>query len=777
MIKFKSKAENLSQLEGNLKNAKVLPQVSFTVSDWEKKEEIIKLIQNKSWSNKKMIVRSSAFDEDTSKYSMAGKYESILGVEFHNLSDAITKVIKSFDKNNKNNGIFVQPLLSDVELSGVAFSKNPNNGGDYTVINYDKFTGKTNSVTSGKKSNLETIYYFNDNKKIKNKEIQKIISLLKELKKKFNEDSLDIEFAIEKKKKQLFLLQVRKLNIKPELNLNNSKIIKKEIEKGVEKFKKISINHPYLYGKKTIFGLMPDWNPAEIIGTKPKPLSLSLYKELITDNIWAYQRDNYGYKNLRSFPLLINFCGMPYIDVRVSFNSFIPASISGNLANKLVNFYVNQLTNKPELHDKVEFDILFSCYTLDIRKRSEKLLENGFTKNEINTLINELRLLTNNILYSNKVLWKDDIRKIENLINRKNKIIDSNLDTISKIYWLIEDCKRYGTLPFAGLARASFIATQLLQSLVNSKILSQEDLNNFLESLHTVNSEILEDLKNLNEKKFLKKYGHLRPGTYDILQPRYDEDPKRYFSKEKEKLENIKVEKKFSLSISQMKEIRKVLKYHKIDADVVEFFDFIKQVIEGREYAKFIFTSSLSDTLQFIENFCKEEFKIYKNDAAFLNIKTLLELYSSSTISKDQILSQIKSSKYTYSITKQISLPPLITREEDFWWHKLKSSEPNFITSGIAEGEIILLLGNKEKNLKGKILFIESADPGYDWIFSHKISGFVTMYGGVNSHMAIRASELGIPAIIGAGENLFKSWSKNKKIEINCTNKKVSILK
>ena len=193
-------------------------------------------------------------------------------------------------------------------------------------------------------------------------------------------------------------------------------------------------------------------------------------------------------------------------------------------------------------------------------------------------------------------------------------------------------------MPFAGLARASFIATQLLQSLVNSKILSQDDLNNFLESLHTVNSEILEDLKNLNEKKFLKKYGHLRPGTYDILQPRYDEDPKRYFSKEKEKLENMKAEKKFSLSISQMKEIRKVLKYHKIDADVVEFFDFIKQVIEGREYAKFIFTSSLSDTLQLIENFCKEEFKIYKNDAAFLNIKTLLELYSSSTISKDQIL-------------------------------------------------------------------------------------------------------------------------------------------
>ena len=30
---------------------------------------------------------------------------------------------------------------------------------------------------------------------------------------------------------------------------------------------------------------MPDWNPAEIIGIKPKPLALSLYQELITNEI------------------------------------------------------------------------------------------------------------------------------------------------------------------------------------------------------------------------------------------------------------------------------------------------------------------------------------------------------------------------------------------------------------------------------------------------------------------------------------------------------------
>ena len=47
---------------------------------------------------------------------------------------------------------------------------------------------------------------------------------------------------------------------------------------------------------------MPDWNPAEMIGIRPRPLALSLYQNLITDSTWAYQRDNYGYRNVRGFP-------------------------------------------------------------------------------------------------------------------------------------------------------------------------------------------------------------------------------------------------------------------------------------------------------------------------------------------------------------------------------------------------------------------------------------------------------------------------------------------
>ena len=45
---------------------------------------------------------------------------------------------------------------------------------------------------------------------------------------------------------------------------------------------------------------------------------------------------------------------------------------------------------------------------------------------------------------------------------------------------------------------------------------------------------------------------------------------------------------------------------------------------------------------------------------------------------------------------------------------------------------------------------------------SYPIAGFITAWGGANSHMAIRAGEQQIPAIIGAGELLYQQWSSSK---------------
>jgi len=78
--------------------------------------------------------------------------------------------------------------------------------------------------------------------------------------------------------------------------------------------------------------------------------------------------------------------------------------------------------------------------------------------------------------------------------------------------------------------------------------------------------------------------------------------------------------------------------------------------------------------------------------------------------------------------------------------------------------------------LRGRIVMLPSADPGFDWIFSRGIVGFVTAYGGANSHMAVRAGELGLPAVIGAGGPRFEAWSQARRLRLDCLNRQVQIL-
>ena len=77
--------------------------------------------------------------------------------------------------------------------------------------------------------------------------------------------------------------------------------------------------------------------------------------------------------------------------------------------------------------------------------------------------------------------------------------------------------------------RDSFIAVQLLQSFVEVGVLTAEEAATFMASVDTVGSRIGQDFAQLPKADFLARYGHLRPGTYDILSPRYDEAPDLYF--------------------------------------------------------------------------------------------------------------------------------------------------------------------------------------------------------------------------------------------------------
>ena len=109
------------------------------------------------------------------------------------------------------------------------------------------------------------------------------------------------------------------------------------------------------------------------------------------------------------------------------------------------------------------------------------------------------------------------------------------------------------------------------------------------------------------------------------------------------------------------------------------------------------------------------------------------------------------------------------------------SSQPNYVGSGRVSSEVVTLssdvINHNNSSLGQIILLIPQADPGFDWIFGHDIAGLITQYGGGNSHMAIRASEFGLPAAIGVGEALYKSLSRASVIELDATNRKIEIIR
>lgn len=777
MIQFGTKAETLAAVQDKLTNAKVLPQISFSVKEWKENSDLYWAQCIKTWGDIAVIVRSSAINEDTKESSQAGKFESVAGIcgekEFR---EAVNTVIASFDDYNEYNQILVQPMLGNVKICGVAFTIDPNSLGNYYVINYDE-SGSTSAITSGSSHDGKLLYAFKGKEEgIKPESIYKLCLTLKQLESLFEQDNLDVEFAVTNEN-ELYIFQVRSLCVK-----GKTKDYEQQYNalKRIElKIRQASTPKPYLCGNRNIYGVMPDWNPAEMIGIHPKALAMSLYREVITDSVWAYQRDNYGYRNLRSFPLMVDFGGLPYIDVRVSFNSFVPASLDEKISDRLVNYYLERLAAEPSKHDKIEFDIVFSCYTLDLPERIQILKKYGFSDNDIREILLALRNLTNNIINSETGLWRKDYKKIKILEERYQEVLDSDMNEVEKIYWLIEDCKRYGTLPFAGLARGAFIAVQMLESMVRKNIISREDYQDFMNDVDTVSSNMKNDFDAMSRKEFLKKYGHLRPGTYDINSMRYDEAPDLYFdwNELQEPVENIKSVKRFSLSIEQMHRLKDILDESGLNNDILGVMDFIKTVIEGREYGKFVFTRSISKVIQMIGDIAAG-YGISREECAFLDIQTLRKLYVSTKDIKAELIKSICEGKTEYELTKTLVLPPVIINAEDVWRFYYPDTEPNYITMEKIDGNVVVLDDNiEEVEIADNIVMIASADPGYDWIFSHHIKGFITMYGGANSHMAIRAGELGIPAVIGVGEKQYEKYQKADRLEIDALSKTIKIIK
>ncbi len=778
---FSSKADVLKILAQNLKKSKIEQIYDFSVSDWDTNKSIIIKNIKRKFPNK-IVIRSSALGEDSIEKSDAGNYESLLNIPSNSrlkIQQAINSVINSYKNKgneNKNNQILIQNQSKNIITSGVVFTRS-NDSNPYYVINYYDGTD-TDKVTKGEIGTVIKLFRYSKLKTLP-KKWKKLIESIREIELLSKNDSLDIEFGITKNL-EIIIFQVRPITFLNSINYSDKQIAKLILNNKI-KYNK-SRKDSKLFGSKTIFSDMADWNPAEIIGHSSQPLDYSLYLFLILTNEWSDGRSILGYHNLKSVPLLHKFGNKPYIDVRASFNSFLPANLSSEIKKKLVNFYLKKLENNPHLHDKIEFDIVFSCFDFGINERLKELKNNEFTSDEISCIYNELVSFTNSVIENFPKTYKNSQDSLDTLTKIRQKSLStinskSNyVKLLDEAYVLLESSKKFGILPFSTMARIAFMSSIILKSLIKENYIDSKIYYSILSNINTpltnLKNDFIEYQKNSNyKKKFIEKYGHLRPGTYDLTATRYDKIPDLFSNFQ------FLDSKKINEKINENK-INGMFKNNILKFQNISFLNFITMSISQRELLKFEFTKNISDALELISK-AMDQLGFTRSETIFLDIQTIFKNYKK--LPKSELIKywkqKIKTEHKIFSKNNSLILPPIIFSENDFEIINFFITKPNFITSKVVTGDLYNMNKNSiYTDIKEKIILIENADPGFDWIFTKEPLALVTKYGGVASHMAIRCSEIGLPAAIGVGEVMFEKLLNSSKILLDAKNNQIVIL-
>ena len=143
-------------------------------------------------------------------------------------------------------------------------------------------------------------------------------------------------------------------------------------------------------------------------------------------------------------------------------------------------------------------------------------------------------------------------------------------------------------------------------------MISQAAMDQFMQSIETVSKQFVLDANKvsktlLTKDEFIKRYGHLRPGTYDITSVPYKDNISQYIDpaiNKAQKQNNLgnsyqDWEKEKSKLLDRLRSIG----YEFTDA---EFEKFLRSSIEGREFSKFLFTQGLSSALDLLSEFSSD---------------------------------------------------------------------------------------------------------------------------------------------------------------------------
>jgi phosphohistidine swiveling domain-containing protein len=780
-----SKALTLKMLERHQRGFVIDPFLTFTVREWRQfPHKVLYRIQGKNLGPM-LIVRSAALTEDSEESVPPGTYHTELNVpalSAEKISAAVEKVISSYQRDihggsNELNEVIVQRQVLAPRMSGLIMSHEQDSENPYYLVEYDDETGRTDTVTGG--YSCKKAYILRKGVRIP-PPWNGVARAIRSIELLLQTNNLVVEFALTTDG-IVHVFQARRL---PAIYQ-----ITQQTETGITQ--KIRLAQGFIGShRSTIWSNMADWNPAEMLGEHPKPLDSSLYRYLIANGTWAKARASLGYRDVTPRELIHDIAGYPYINVEASFKSLCPAALSDLLASRFVKNRIDVLRSRPELHDKVEFEVMFTCADVVKPARTQVLADAGFSAPEVIFIENALTMLTSSLLTNIQTILSEDMLRRKRLMNwlQRSSLSTENVnDHIAELDYIVaalENCRDLGTFSFSRLSRLAFVARDMLGRMVVAGALTPDEYESFWRSINTTATNVvaaIHDLSNgrLSKADFNKVYGHLRPHTYDITSPRYDQS-------ELINTTNVREQARYSKNSAEFKpdvfrRISKCLAMSGLPDDAQKFLNFVSVSVQEREQSKFEFSALLSACLEEIAHL-GEGLSLGRDELSFLTVDDIIEANNLQP-ERDQLkkiwAENIYFRKAEWENDARIRLPALITEADDLVVVQPTKSKPNFITSHEAEGQIVILEDSRSSpslELSGKIVVLEAADPGYDWIFSNKIAALVTKYGGAASHMAIRAAQFGIPAVIGCGDDLYHEFYVHEYARINCAKRHIEFI-
>jgi phosphohistidine swiveling domain-containing protein len=323
---------------------------------------------------------------------------------------------------------------------------------------------------------------------------------------------------------------------------------------------------------------------------------------------------------------------------------------------------------------------------------------------------------------------------------------------------------------FAHLARAAFVATDLLGALHDEGLAERGPA--WMRGLGTVTAVLQHDAArtaagHLAWEKFVERYRWMRPGTYDLTVPAYGEDPDGYLRPLLAVPAVPSTHVVAPWTAGRAAAVARAVAALGVDAGELEAF--CRAAITGRERGKAAYAAWVSAVLEAVAA---------RGSAHGIDRESMRHLHIGEVLATHpgRWPGLIARRRARARVCALAELPDVITGVSDLDCFARGLGRANFVGTGKASGPVHTTPNPACPPPPGAVIVLESADPGYDWIFAHRPAALVTAYGGANSHMAIRCAELGIPASIGIGPALHASCVAARRLAVDAGGSRVDVL-